>query len=91
MIKTKKDLCYYLEEDKKAMSCYWTYVYHKKSVKLGIQIPRNTCGAGSVVTTLFFTQGITIGCVPARVLNEKKGNPFSKTLEYTISNAKVGE
>ena len=32
--------------------------------------------AGSVVTKSFTTPNITIGGVPARVLNENKGNPF---------------
>lgn len=188
MIKTKADLRYYLEEDKKALhitrkfprlfadevwkyeialryreyycncgkgiigkilKCFWTLVHHHKSVKLGIQIPPNTCAAGlhinhhglliisssakigkylnvhqgvnigeninpgkapkigdnvfigpgvkiygditiadniaiaagSVVTKSFLKPDITIGGVPARILNESKGNPFPKKID----------
>ncbi|MDK0633332.1 serine acetyltransferase [Clostridium perfringens] len=132
----------------KILKSFWTFVHHKKSVKLGIQIPPNTCdaglhinhhglliisasakigkylnvhqgvnigeninpgkaptigdnvfigpgvkiygditiandiaiAAGSVVTKSFLKPGVTIGGVPARILNEYKGNPFPKKL-----------
>ena len=188
MILSKKDLKYYLEEDKKALHitrkrpsfltdevwkyeislryreyymnqkkgllnklkhCYWKWIHHRKSVKLGLQIPPNTCdaglhinhhgliiistsakigkylnihqgvnigeniepgkapkignnvfigpgvkiygdveiaddiaiAAGSVVTKSFLQPNVTIGGVPAKVINYQKGNPFPKKLE----------
>jgi len=136
----------------KLMTYWWTFIHHKKSVKLGIQIPPNTCGAGlhinhhglliiscstkigkylnvhqgvnigeniepgkapvigdnvfigpgvkiygdvviadniaiaagSVVTKSFLQPGVTIGGVPAHVLNEKRGNPFSATIRNEL-------
>lgn len=43
----------------------------------GIVIADNIAiAAGSVVTKSFTTPNITIGGVPAKVINDKKGNPF---------------
>lgn len=184
MIRTKDDLRYFLEEDRKAlgvkkkhprifgdeiwkyeiilryreyhqnqniglyhkiMKAMFSFLHHRMSVKLGLQIPPNVCdaglhinhygllviseharigkyfnvhqgvnigvnidsdkapiigdcvfvgpgvkiygdvtiadniavAAGSVVTKSFLNPDITIGGVPARVLNKDKGNPFS--------------
>ncbi|HAH18046.1 MAG TPA: serine acetyltransferase [Eubacterium sp.] len=187
MIKTKKDLKYYLEQDKKSLGIkrkkpklfsddvwkfeialrhreyymnsqegikivkkikyyYWTLKYHHYSVKYGFYIPANVCreglqinhtgllvindnarigknldihqgvniginidpnkaprigdnvfigpgakifgdieiadniaiAAGSVVNKSFTTPNVTIGGVPARVINSSKGNPYIK-------------
>ena len=187
MIKTKKDLKYYLEQDKKSLGIkrkkpkffydevwkfeialrhreyymnrneglkivkkikyhYWTLKYHHYSVKYGFYIPANVCeeglhinhtgllvindhtkigknldihqgvnigvnieldkaptigdnvfigpgakifgdieiadniaiAAGSVVNKSFTTPNVTIGGVPAKVINPNKGNPYIK-------------
>lgn len=161
MIKTKEELKYFLEEDRKELGVkrkyprifgdeIWKYeiilrhreyhqnqntgvyhkimknifslLHHKMSVKLGIQISPNVCdaglhinhygllivsekakignnvfvgpgvkiygdvviadniaiAAGSVVTKSFLEPNITIGGVPARILNKNKGNPFTQ-------------
>jgi len=147
---------YFLNQDRgllnKLLSYWWTFVHHRKSVRLGIQVPPNTCGAGlhinhhglliiscsakigkylnvhqgvnigeniepgiapvigdnvfigpgvkifgdvviadniaiaagSVVTKSFLQPGVTIGGVPAQVLNDKKGNPFPATMRDEI-------
>lgn len=139
---------YYINQNSgfrnKIMKAYWTFVHHRKSVQLGLQVPPNICepglhinhygllvispvahigsnfnvhqgvnigmnivqdkapwigdnvfcgpgvkifgdvriadniaiSAGSVVNKSFTTPNVTIGGVPAKIINEHKGNPF---------------